>query len=112
MGFRYRPNLGQDCLFVNHSYSTNGRKGTYRFLVRQHLMHFNVFDLWQHLALHDRSSFIILDIPNPSFTIKRDFFREPLFPKVPDGVIIGISEEIIDGRMSGSDMIFESVHQV
>lgn len=81
-------------------------QGTYRFLVSQHLMHFNIFDLWQHLALHDCSTFIIFDIPNPSLSVERNLFREPLFSKVSNSVIIRIGKKIVDGRMSRSDVVF------
>ena len=87
-------------------------KSTYRFLISQHLMHFNVFDLWQHPALHDGSTFVIFDISDPSLSVERNLFRESLFSEISNGVIIRISKEIIDSRMSGADMIFERVHEV
>lgn len=85
---------------------------THRFLIRQHLMDLAILDFRQHATLHDCPPFVILDVPDPSFSGKTDLLTESLFSEVSYGVVVCISEEIVDCRVGCSYVVFEAIHEV
>lgn len=75
-------------------------------------MDFQISDLGQHHTLHDRPALVILDVPYPAVATELDLLGEALFLEVPDGIVVGIREEVIDRWVGSSDVVFERVHEV
>ena len=59
-------------------------------LLEEHTAHFEISDAREHRALHDRSTFVILDISHPDLLIQRDLLGEPLLLEIPNRVIVRI----------------------
>ena len=93
MAFAERANLRQDSLF----------------LLEEHSPGFEVADFWDHGTLHDGSTFVIFDIAHPARLFKSNFFSKSLLLEISDGVIIRISEEMLNGR-SSFDIVLEVGH--
>ena len=85
---------------------------TYGLLIGEDLPGLEVSDLWYHATMHDGPSFVVFDVTDPSFSIEIDLLGETLFLEVSNGVVVGIGEEVVDRRMSLSDVILERVHEV
>ena len=75
-------------------------------------MYFHISDFWDHRALHDRPTFVILYIPDPALAIKGDLFGETLLLEVSDGVVVCISKEVVDRWARFPDIVFERVHEM
>lgn len=81
------------------------------FLLEEHSADFEIPDARDHGALHDGAAFVVFNIAHPSGFIERDFFREPLLFEVPDGVVVGVGKEMLDGG-SGFDVVFKMGHEM
>ena len=66
------------------------------FLLEKHATGFEVADFGHHGALHDGAAFVVFDIAHPPRFVQRDVFGETLFFEVPDSVVIGICEKVLD----------------
>lgn len=79
------------------------------FLLEEHAPGFEVADSRHHGALHDGAAFVVFDVAHPARAVQGDFFGEALFFKVADCVVVGVGEEVLDGR-SGFDVVFQVRH--
>ncbi len=99
--------------FVDHMRSTDAPNlGEHRLLLRcQHVLHLQILYSWQHAALHQRTTFVVLDVTHPDRSIETDLLRETLLLEVANGVVIGVREEVHHGRRR-FHVILEMVHQM
>ena len=81
------------------------------FLLQEHAACFEVADAGHHGALHDGAAFVVFDVAHPAGFVEGDFFGEALLFEVADGVVVGVGEEVLDGR-GGFDVVFEVRHHV
>lgn len=81
-------------------------------LLEQQRSHLKIFDLRQHRALHDGSTFVIFDVPRPQMTRQRDFLSEALLLEVTESIIIGVGEKMLDTRMSTLDPVLDVIHKM
>ncbi len=61
--------------------------------------------------MHDRAAFVIFDIAHPARFLQSDIFGEALLFEVANGVVVGVSEEMLDWG-GGFDIIFEVGHEM
>lgn len=81
------------------------------FLFEEHPSGFEVADFGDHSTLHDGTAFVILDIAHPARLLEGDFLGKSLLLKIPDGVIVGVGEKMLDGG-GGLDIILQVGHQM
>lgn len=81
------------------------------FLLEQHAADFEIADARDHGALHDGAAFVVFDVAHPGGLVERDFFGESLLFEVADGVVVSVSEEVLDGR-GGFDVVLEVGHEM
>ena len=77
----------------------------------QHAGRCQVADAWDHGALHDGSTLVILDEAHPFDSIQRDLLSEALLFEVADGVVVGVGQEVfhIRGRF---DIVLRIVREL
>ena len=61
--------------------------------------------------MHERSTFVILDVTHPDWFVEVNFLGEALLLEVANRVVVGVSEEVGDGRGS-LDVVFQMIHQM
>ena len=80
-------------------------------MLEQHSSYFEVADTGDHGTLHDGATLVVFDVAHPAGFLERDVFGEALLFEVADGVIVGVSEEMLDGG-GGFDVVFQMGHQM
>ena len=66
-------------------------------LLQEHAAGLKVSNLGHHGALHYGAALVVFDVAHPPWFLQGDLFRESLLLEVADGVIISISEKMLDG---------------
>lgn len=61
--------------------------------------------------MHDGTAFVILDVAHPARLFEGDFLGKSLLLEIPNGVIIGVGEKMLDGG-GGLDIILQVGHQM
>lgn len=86
--------------------------GQYRFpLLRNKFWGMQIIHFRQHLAFHDRSALIVLDVSSPNTSIERNILGESLLAKVAYSIVVGVCKEVHHIWVSFPDVRFEVVHQ-
>lgn len=80
-------------------------------MFQQHATHLEVAHARQHGALHDGAALVVLDVAHPHGLVQCDFFREPLFLKVTNSVVIGIGQEMHD-IAGGFHIVLQMGHEM
>ena len=81
------------------------------FLLEKHAAGFEVTDLGHHGALHDGTALVVFDVAHPAGFVEGNFLGKALFFEVPDGIVIGIGEEVLDGG-GCFDVVLQVGHEV
>lgn len=81
------------------------------FLLKEHAASFEIADLGDHGALHNRAPFVVFNVAHPARFLECDFFGEALLFEVADGVIVGVGQKVLNWR-GGFDIVLEVGHQM
>lgn len=80
-------------------------------LLQEHAPGLQIADPGDHGTLHDGAAFIIFDVAHPAWFLQCNLFCEALLFEIANGVVVGIGQEMFDGRR-GFDVIFQVRHQM
>lgn len=80
-------------------------------LLSHHISDPHVVNFRQQNAFHNRPAFVILDVTCPDRSRQGNLLGKTLFPKVPDCIVVGISEEVHHRRVRGPNVVFEMIHE-